>query len=62
MKTLWQVFRAPLAFGLMCLTGLLAALLGDGAWDGASWLLLGAVCAATIYYWHRAPRTERRAP
>jgi len=37
---LWAIFRWPLAIGAASAAGLLAALLGDGAWDALSWLLL----------------------
>lgn len=59
MNSLWQVFRAPLCFGMLTLFGLLSALLGDGMWEVACWLALGAVCVATMYYWHRRPAGQR---
>jgi hypothetical protein len=37
---LWDIFRWPIAIGLASAAGLLAALVGDGAWDVLSWLLL----------------------
>ncbi|MBD9363415.1 hypothetical protein [Methylomonas fluvii] len=46
-RTFWQIWRLPLALGLASAAGLAAALIGDGAWDAASWALLGlpaAVC------------------
>lgn len=57
MKNLWQIFRAPLLFGLLTIGGLLSALLGDGIWEAACWLSLGLVCGASLYYWQRRPRT-----
>ena len=39
-KTLWQVFRWPTVIGVASLAGLLSALIGEGLWDGVSWLLL----------------------
>jgi hypothetical protein len=39
---LWQIFRWPLLLGLASAVGLLAALVGDGAWDVLSWVLLAA--------------------
>jgi hypothetical protein len=39
-KTAWQIFGWPTLIGCATLVGLLSALIGDGAWDGASWLLL----------------------
>lgn len=40
-RTFWQIWRLPLALGLASAAGLAAALVGDGAWDAASWALLG---------------------
>lgn len=37
---LWLIFRWPLAIGVASAAGLLAALVGDGAWDALSWALL----------------------
>ena len=37
----WRVFSIPLAIGLVSVTGLFSALLGDGAWDVLSWIGLG---------------------
>lgn len=61
MRSLWEIFRAPLAFALLSLSGLLAALLADGLWDALSWLCLGIVCAATVYFArrHRSARRSR---
>jgi hypothetical protein len=47
MKTLFteeftRVFAAPMALAFVSLIGLLAALLGDGAWDAVSWCALSA--------------------
>lgn len=53
MKSLWEIFRAPLAFGLLLLIGLLSALLADGVWDAISWVFLGIVCVAPVYYCKR---------
>ena len=37
----WKVFAIPLAIGLVSVTGLFSALLGDCAWDILSWIGLG---------------------
>ena len=37
----WKVFSIPLAIGLVSVTGLFSALLGDDAWDVLSWIGLG---------------------
>ncbi|MBR1125647.1 hypothetical protein JQ628_29275 [Bradyrhizobium lablabi] len=39
-KTLWQIFAAPILIGVLSSIGLIAALVGDGWWDGISWLTL----------------------
>lgn len=36
-----QIFAVPFLIGCLSIAGLLAALVGDGIWDGASWLALG---------------------
>lgn len=35
-----QIFAIPLLIGVMSIVGLVAALVGDGIWDGLSWLML----------------------
>lgn len=37
----WKVFTTPLVIALLSAAGLFSALLGDGIWDGLSWLGLG---------------------
>jgi Fe2+ transport system protein B len=39
-RTLKKVYRIPLLLGTITIFGLLSALLGDGVWDGISWILL----------------------
>ena len=39
-KTPWQIFAAPVFIGALSVIGLVAALVGDGWWDGVSWLTL----------------------
>lgn len=39
----WHIFRWPLVIGIASLAGLISALVGDGWYDAASWLLLGAI-------------------
>lgn len=39
-RTLLRIFGWPLLLGVLSGVGLVLALLGDGAWDAASWLLL----------------------
>ena len=37
----WKVFATPMVIALLTAAGLFAALLGDGVWDGLSWVGLG---------------------
>lgn len=39
-KTFWQIFGWPVVIGILSIVGLLSALLGDGIWDGLSWVML----------------------
>jgi len=39
-QSLRQIFLAPLVVGLLSTVGLVSALVGDGVWDGVSWLAL----------------------
>jgi hypothetical protein len=39
-KTLRQIFATPILIGVLSTVGLIAALVGDGWWDGVSWLTL----------------------
>lgn len=58
-STFRQVFAVPALLALASAAGLVSALLGDGLWDGLSWLALGVVVGAAL--WHSLPwRTGRR--
>jgi len=39
-KTLGQIFGIPLLTALLSAIGLVSALVGDGIWDGVSWVML----------------------
>ncbi len=39
-RTLAQIFAWPLVIGVLSTVGLVSALVGDGVWDGLSWLTL----------------------
>ena len=39
-RTLGQIFAAPIVVGALSVVGLVAALIGDGWWDGLSWFSL----------------------
>lgn len=49
----WQIYRPALALGCLSLLGLCLALLGDGLYDLASWVSLGAILATLPYFWNR---------
>lgn len=40
-SSFWKVFTIPVVIALLSAAGLFAALLGDGVWDGLSWIGLG---------------------
>lgn len=50
-----EIFRVPAAIAALSLAGLITALLGEGAYDIASWLALLAVVPITM----RAARRAR---
>lgn len=39
-RSFWEIYRWPLFLAIIIMGGLLSALLGDGIWNGLSWLLL----------------------
>ena len=46
----WRLWGAPLALAVASAVGLLAGLLGDGAWDVVSWVGLGVPLAACAWF------------
>jgi hypothetical protein len=56
-RTLWQIFAAPILIGLLSTVGLVAALIGDGWWDGISWVTLALPVLLYVFYLLR--RTKR---
>jgi hypothetical protein len=48
-RSLWQIFAMPLLLGVLTTVGLIAALVGDGVWDGLSWLTLGVPVVVCLY-------------
>lgn len=44
-----RIFRIPALLAAVTAFGLVAALLGDGVWDGASWFALAIPLAVTGY-------------
>lgn len=55
-RSLWTVFAAPLAIGIMSLIGLVAALAGDGPANWLSWVTL-AVPVLVVAWAMRRRRT-----
>ena len=51
-----QVFTWPLVLAIASLIGLLSALIGDAAWDGVSWAMLGAPVLVMTWYGFRRTR------
>lgn len=49
-QTLRQIFAAPLVIGVLSTIGLISALVGDGLWDGLSWLSLAVPCLLFVGY------------
>lgn len=52
-QSMRQIFSAPLVFAALTTTGLIAALVGDGPWDGLSWVTLAAPVAAFAFFMGR---------
>ncbi len=46
----WRLWRWPMAIAVVSLVGLLAALVGDGRWDVASWIGLGMPLATLSWF------------
>ena len=59
-QSLAAIFAAPLALAALSLTGLIAALLADGAWDVIGAALLAAPVAAIL--WARLTRSSSERP
>jgi hypothetical protein len=50
MTSVRTVYAIPLVLSLITITGLIAALLGDGLWDAISWTLLALPIALLCYF------------
>ena len=59
-QSLAAIFAAPLALAALSLTGLIGALLADGAWDVIGAALLAAPVAAIL--WARLTRSSSERP
>ncbi|MBP5856427.1 hypothetical protein KAJ83_05370 [Marivibrio halodurans] len=49
--TLWAIFRAPVVIAVASIVGLVAALVGNGLADAASWVGLLVPVAAVVWAW-----------
>jgi hypothetical protein len=47
--SLWGIFRVPIVLFALSLTGLIGALLQDGAWDGVFSALLASTVVVTAW-------------
>lgn len=59
-QSLRNVFCWPIVFGLASIAGLASALFGEGFWDIASWVGLGALPAALVHFGVAGVRRRRR--
>ena len=59
-QSLAAIFAAPLALAALSLTGLIGALLADGAWDWIGAALLATPVAAIL--WARLTRSSSERP
>ena len=59
-QSLAAIFAAPLLLAALSLTGLIGALLADGAWDVIGAALLAAPVAAIL--WARLTRSSSERP
>jgi hypothetical protein len=49
-RTLRQIFALPIMIGILSTVGLLAALVGDGWWDGLSWASLSLPVLLYLFF------------
>lgn len=50
-----RLWRQPLIIGLLCIAGLIAALVGDGILDIIAWIcLLYPLIRMSYHYWHKS--------
>jgi hypothetical protein len=53
-RTLRQIFALPILIGILSTVGLVAALIGDGWWDGLSWASLSLPVLLYFFYCMRS--------
>lgn len=49
-QTTRQIFAVPLVLAILSIIGLVSALVGDGMWDGLSWIALAIPIALCGYF------------
>jgi len=49
-RPLRVVFAVPVLLAVLTAVGLVSALVGDGIWDFASWMLLGIPVALALWF------------
>ena len=49
-RTLPQIFALPILIGILSTVGLIAALIGDGWWDGLSWASLSLPVLLYLFF------------
>jgi len=52
-QTVRQIFAWPAVIAVLSAAGLLSALLGDGIWDGVSWVVLAVPVALYCAFFRR---------
>jgi hypothetical protein len=49
-RTMQQIFALPIVIGILSTVGLIAALVGDGWWDGLSWASLALPVLLYLFF------------
>ncbi len=49
-QTNGQIFAIPMVLGVLSVVGLISALVGDGVWDGVSWVTLAVPILLCGYF------------
>lgn len=52
-QTNGQIFAVPMVLGVLSVVGLISALVGDGFWDGVSWMTLAIPILLCGYFFLR---------
>ncbi len=52
-QTNGQIFAIPIVLGVLSIVGLVSALVGDGVWDGVSWVTLAIPILLCGYFFVR---------